>query len=77
MYLLLWLSDKVPTLDRAAMELGGEGWPPRAGGRRGGPLRGGGPPFMPVEEPEFGGVTSAPRFCVIEGEYGESERGID
>jgi hypothetical protein len=32
---------------------------------------------MPVEEPEFGGVASCPRFAAIEGEYGESERGID
>ena len=75
MYLLLWLSDKVPTLDRCPIEFGGEGFPPLAGGRRIWPL--GGPPFMPDEEPEFGGVTRAPRLAVNEGECGESERGID
>lgn len=72
---MVWPSDRLaPLLDRA-IELGGEGLPGPSLGLR----------FMPFDKlpsilfkiPDTGGVTSAPRFVVIEGEYRDSAVLID
>jgi hypothetical protein len=60
----------VPTLDLAATELGGDGFP-------GSPGRRGGIPFKPREPvgvgvPELGGVARLPRFCGTLGDIGGS-----
>lgn len=65
----------MPSLDRAATELGGEGFPGSVG-RRGGPF--GIPPFEPIGPggpPEVGGVARLPRPDEV-GENGGSDLGL-
>lgn len=66
------MSDKVPSLARLDLEVGGEGSVGRRGlllglGPYGGPLFGG-----PLDAVDNGGVTSWPLLVAMLGEYGGS-----